>query len=336
MVAVGAGEEEIAPLLAGHEHEVSIAAVNGPTSVVISGAEQAVLAIAGRIRANGRRTKRLRISHASHSPLVAPMLAEFGQIAGQMSYSAPRIPVVSTLSGRPADAGDLMTPGYWVRQLRETVRFHDAVRALQSAGVRTFLEVGSADTLTGMIQENLTTSAEAVPIMRPGYGESSSLLTALAQLHVRGRTLVVAPPAGHVPLPTYPFERKRYWLERITMPHDDNPPVLEKQAPEQAEEPAQTLAGRLAGRPAAERRKELMAFVIELAAAALGHENAEEFDEETGFFDVGFSSLTAVQMRNKINQACGLDTSPMLLFDYPTPAMLTQRLEELLFTDQAN
>ncbi|WP_442777979.1 acyl carrier protein [Streptomyces griseoviridis] len=100
------------------------------------------------------------------------------------------------------------------------------------------------------------------------------------------------------------------------------------------ETPEQTLVDRLSERPAEERRKELTQLVIELAAAALGHETTDEFDEETGFFDVGFSSLTAVEVRNRINDLCGLETTPMLLFDHPTPAMLAEHLDELLFTPQ--
>ncbi len=340
MVAVGIGEAEIAPILAdweqaGWEPGVSIAAVNGPASVVLSGAEKAVLALADELRARGYRAKRLRIDLASHCFLVEPMLPEFGRIAGQLAYCDARIPVVSTLSGRLAEPGDLTTPGYWVRELREPVRFQSAVRAMEAGGARTFLEIGPADTLTAMTQGSLTVPAEAVPILRGGYDEPTSLLTALARLHVRGRTLVVAPPPVHVALPTYPFERKRYWLERNIVPPDTSPISVDL-VPETAEEPPQSLIDQLIKRPAAQRREELVTRIIGLAAVALGHETTDDFDEETGFFDVGFSSLTAVELRNKINEIYGIKAPAMLLFDYPTPGMLADYLEELLFAPQAN
>ncbi|PJE99425.1 hypothetical protein CUT44_05080, partial [Streptomyces carminius] len=337
MAAVGTGEEEVAELLAGHEHEVSIAAVNGPASVVLSGSEEPLLEIVGRLRALGHRTKRLRVSHAFHSPLVEPMQEEFGRVARELSYSAPRVPVVSNVTGRLAEGGDLVTPEYWVRHVRAAVRFHATVRTLESERVRTFLEVGPGDTLTAMVHEGLTTPTEAVPVVRRGDDESLSLLTALARLHVRGSALAVPRHPVHIPLPTYPFERKRYWLERTPMPREEQtlapqePPV-----PETAEESARTLVAGLSERPSEERRKELVGLVIELAAAALGHDGTDEFDEETGFFDVGFSSLTAVEVRNKINEICGLETTPMLLFDYPTPLMLAEHLDELLFTPQSH
>ncbi|WP_370594865.1 type I polyketide synthase [Streptomyces griseoviridis] len=335
MVAVAIGAEQAAEVLAGHEHEMSIAAVNGPASVVLSGVEEPLLALVERLRADGHRTKRLRVSHAFHSPLMEPMREEFTRVARELSFGAPRIPLVSNVTGRLVEPGEPTAPEYWARHVRATVQFDTTVRTLEAEGVRTFLEVGPADTLTAMVQESLTGLGDAIPALRRGQSETLSLLTALGRLHVRGHDLAVAPNRDHIPLPTYPFERKRYWLERTVMPQEDL--AVTPQEPEEedaVETPEQTLVDRLSERPAEERRKELTQLVIELAAAALGHETTDEFDEETGFFDVGFSSLTAVEVRNRINDLCGLETTPMLLFDHPTPAMLAEHLDELLFTPQ--
>ncbi|MFJ4519262.1 type I polyketide synthase [Streptomyces sp. NPDC088816] len=336
MVAVGAGEEQVAELLAGHEHEVSIAAVNGPSSVVLSGAEEPLLGLVERLRARGHRAKRLRVSHAFHSPLMEPMQEEFGRAARGLTYSAPRIPVVSNITGRLAEADDLVTPEYWVRHVRAAVRFHAMVRTLESDGVRTLLEAGPGDTLTGMAREVLTAPAETIPAVRRGHDEPLSVLLALGRLHVRGHDLAVRRGRGHIPLPTYPFERKRYWLERTVMPQEDLTAAPQETAEEGPDAPGQSLVDRLSGRPAEERRKELVTLVIELAAAALGHDTTDEFGEDTGFFDVGFSSLTAVEVRNNINSLCGLETTPMLLFDHPTPLMLAEHLDELLFTSHSH
>ncbi|WP_179957070.1 type I polyketide synthase, partial [Amycolatopsis anabasis] len=121
MVAVQATEDEVVPLLTG---EVSLAAVNGPASVVVSGAEDAVLAVAERFEGEGRKTRRLRVSHAFHSALMEPMLAEFRRVAEGLTFSEPRIPLVSNVSGRLA-AGEPATPEYWVEHVRQAVRFAD-------------------------------------------------------------------------------------------------------------------------------------------------------------------------------------------------------------------
>src|SRR3712207_939091 len=141
MVSVQASEEDILPRLAGLEARVSIAAVNGPRSVVVSGEEETVLAVTA-----GFKAKRLSVSHAFHSPLMAGMLDEFFAVASTLSYRPPSIPVVSNLDG------DVATPEYWVRHVREAVRFVDGMKALEAAGVTTYVEVGPDAVLSAMGQ----------------------------------------------------------------------------------------------------------------------------------------------------------------------------------------
>ncbi|MBI0318668.1 type I polyketide synthase, partial [Streptomyces javensis] len=217
MVSVQAAEADVLPLLAGREAEVSVAAVNGPYSTVISGAEEAVTEVAGQFEAQGVKTKRLRVSHAFHSPLMEPMLAEFRRVAEGLSYTPPRIPVVSNLTGLIADAEALCSAEYWVRHVRETVRFADGVAALAEAGVTTSLELGPDGVLSGMGQE-CAPDATFAPALRTGRDEAASLLEALAQVHVRGGSVdwaaLLAPARPRtVELPTYAFQRERYWLE---------------------------------------------------------------------------------------------------------------------------
>ncbi|WP_349345414.1 SDR family NAD(P)-dependent oxidoreductase [Streptomyces rapamycinicus] len=224
MVSVQAAEADVLPFLAGREAEVSVAAVNGPHSTVISGAEGAVSEVAGRFEAQEIKTKRLRVSHAFHSPLMEPMLAEFRRVAEGLSYAPPRIPVVSNVTGLVADAEALCSAEYWVRHVRETVRFAEGMAALAEAGVTTSLELGPDGVLSGMGQE-CAPDVEFVSALRSGRGESATLQEALARIFVRGVpvdwTALLAPtpvrhvptPVRHVELPTYPFQRKRYWLE---------------------------------------------------------------------------------------------------------------------------
>ncbi|MGW0886301.1 SDR family NAD(P)-dependent oxidoreductase, partial [Streptomyces sp. NPDC002671] len=179
MVSVRAPEADILPLLAGLD-EVGVAAVNGPSSVVISGAEAAVVSVVEELERKGVKTRRLRVSHAFHSPLMEPMLDEFRQTVQQLTYSVPRISVVSNLTGAPADVCD---PEYWVRHVREAVRFADGVAYLAAQGVTACLELGPDGVLSGMGQDSAPEMLFA-PVLRKDRDEAASLLEALAQVYV--------------------------------------------------------------------------------------------------------------------------------------------------------
>ncbi|MFH7600650.1 acyltransferase domain-containing protein, partial [Streptomyces racemochromogenes] len=142
MVAVQASEEEVRGLLSGLEDRAGVAAVNGPASVVVSGAQDAVASVVDRLSAEGRKAKALTVSHAFHSPLMDPMLDAFREVVESVSFGAPVLPVVSTLTGRLVTGEEFGSAEYWVRHVREAVRFADAVDCLALEGVRTFLEVG--------------------------------------------------------------------------------------------------------------------------------------------------------------------------------------------------
>ncbi|MFD5698329.1 type I polyketide synthase [Streptomyces lasiicapitis] len=233
MVAVQAPEEEVAASLAGREAEVSIAAVNGPTAVVIAGDEPAVLEIAGQWEREGRKTRRLRVSHAFHSPRMDGVLGDFRKVVEGLLFAPPTISLVSNVTGTPADADEVCSPEYWVRHVREAVRFADGVRTLENLGVTSFVEVGPDGVLTAMAQDCLT-AAESdgavapalVPVLRKDRPELQSLTMALAELHVHGATVKWdAVFAGHgarrVELPTYAFQRQRYWLEAASATSGD-------------------------------------------------------------------------------------------------------------------
>jgi acyl transferase domain-containing protein len=218
MVAVQASEDEVAPLLT---DRVSIAALNGPTSVVIAGDEDAAIEIAAGFEAQGRKTKRLTVSHAFHSPRMDGMLDAFREVAQGLSYNTPRIPIVSNLTGGLVSAEEIATPDFWVRHVREAVRFLDGVRTLEAQGVATYVELGPDGVLTAMAQECVTgddTAAAFVPALRKGRAEPESLTGALAALHTRGvapdwRAFFAGTGARRVDLPTYAFQRQRFWVE---------------------------------------------------------------------------------------------------------------------------
>ncbi|MER6016431.1 type I polyketide synthase [Streptomyces bluensis] len=212
MAAVEADEAEITDLLTTAE-DVTIAAVNGPAAVVVSGTEEGVERVMASVRERGRRVTRLRVSHAFHSPLMELMLDEFTAVAEQITYHRPTLPAVSTLTGATLDDGDWTTPHYWTRQVREAVRFHDAARtATHDLGVVRFLEVGPDPVLSAMVEPAFALSA-----LRGNLPEAETALRAVAELYVRG-TAVHWPAvfegsaAVRTALPTYAFQRERYWL----------------------------------------------------------------------------------------------------------------------------
>ena len=251
MVAIVASEEEViesAKTLADWESRVALAAVNAPGSVVVSGDEDAVSELASVWEQRGRRTKRLRVSHAFHSPRMDAMLEEFGRVATSVSYSEPRIPLISNLSGGRVSGEELCTAGYWVRHVRETVRFADGVAWLLGEGVRSFLELGPDGVLSAIVEEcvddrrrraqdgagggaeagadagkgaaPVTAPAApvvATPVLRSGRPETRSLLTGMAEVWVGGvgvewDRLFAGAGARRVRLPSYAFQRDRYWL----------------------------------------------------------------------------------------------------------------------------
>ncbi|TDP92870.1 acyl transferase domain-containing protein [Labedaea rhizosphaerae] len=196
MLAVEATEDEVP---AG----IDIAAVNSPTSLVVSGTEDEIVALA--VRWKDRRHKRLAVSHAFHSRLMEPMLGEFAAVARSVTYHRPRLPVVGA---------DVTDPAYWVRQVRDTVRFAEGVRALRAENVSTCVELGPDAVLAAFADD-------AVPVLRAGRDEPESALRAVATVHVRGGDVAwdrVFDGWGgrRVDLPTYNFQRKRYWPAKAT------------------------------------------------------------------------------------------------------------------------
>ncbi|MEJ2857942.1 MULTISPECIES: SDR family NAD(P)-dependent oxidoreductase [unclassified Saccharothrix] len=200
MVAVQAEEEQVAEFLS---DQVAIAAVNTRTSLVLSGEETAVLKAAEELAARGHKTKRLTVSHAFHSPLMEPMLDELREVAESITHHTPTIPLISTVTGRPFTP----TADYWPRQVREAVRFADAVDAL--TGVTTYVEIGPDAVLSALVPDT------AIPLTRAKRDERRTAAEAFGRLFAAGSTVdgtAFFPSAPTVELPTYAFQRRSYWL----------------------------------------------------------------------------------------------------------------------------
>ena len=208
--------------------DVCVAAINGPTETVIAGTSEGVAARVAHFKSQGVRTSQLPGNYAFHSPLVAAIQPALAGEAAGLTYAAPRLSIISTLTGKLAAVDEMARPDYWVRQVSAPVRYAPALEALLAQGVNTLIEIGPHTTLLGMAQHNpQAADVLALPSLRRGADASTTLLRSLARLFAAG-----GPPAGaaitegagrRVLLPTYPFQRTRYWIERAVAAHPSAP-----------------------------------------------------------------------------------------------------------------
>ena len=324
MVAVAAGESEVVPLLT---EGVEVAATNSPNAVVISGAAAPVGAAADLFAQRGKRVHQLAVSLAAHSALIDPILDQFAQLVAEVKPGEPRIGLVSTMSGQLAGPG-YGTARYWLEHVRRPVRFVDAVRTAESLGAGVFVEVGPGGGLSAAVEQSLTTQQPvAVVTMAKDQPEVDSLLAAAGRLFSSGVGVkwdaVLAGSRGRrVSLPTYGFVRRRFWVGAAA-----------DQQPRVASQPVD-WADRVKQLKPAEQRRRLVELVCGHVAIVLGHKSGHDVDAGRAFEDLGFDSLTGVELRNRLKTDTGLALSRTLIFDYPTPAALADHLLQQLLYDR--
>jgi acyl transferase domain-containing protein/thioesterase domain-containing protein len=362
MVALQASEQEASELIGERADTVAIAAVNGPASVVISGERQPVLELAHGWEQSGRKVKRLEVSHAFHSAQMDVVLDELAEVAAALSFAEPQIPIVSNLDGELLTLERMRDPRYWADHARHTVRFADGVSWLASKDVESFLELGPDGVLSAMARECLapedTTErrARAVPALRRERPEIDTLLRALAHMWVDGvevdwSALFDGGDATRVQLPTYAFQRRRYWLEDLNMsghsldrlhPPPDREPAaadstaalsdltLASDAGSSEQAPVRQLRERLRGASLEERRQTLLELVCTEVARVLVYPSSGAVDPKLTFKELGFDSLTAVELRERLVGVTELRLSNTLVFNHPTPAAVADYLQERL------
>ncbi|MEC3956830.1 SDR family NAD(P)-dependent oxidoreductase [Nocardia sp. CDC153] len=217
MLAIAATEADVTDAVDRYPGRVSIAAVNAPAALVVSGDEDAIGELEIRFAERGVKTTRLRVSHAFHSHRMEPMLAEFESVARELTYHRPHLPIVSNVTGRLA-GDELLDAAYWVRQVRAAVRFAPGIETLAASGVRRFLEVGPDAVLAAMTRQTLPEDAASVvaAAARRDHDEPRQFLTLLAHAHASGARVDWTPllprVARRIPLPTYAFQHQRFWL----------------------------------------------------------------------------------------------------------------------------
>jgi pimaricinolide synthase PimS1 len=336
MASVALPADEIAERIARRWPErLSVAVVNGPTSAVVSGDADALAELVAEYRSEDVRARLIRVDYASHSAHVDGLRDELLDALAPVRPRPGTVPLLSTVTGDWQDTAGL-DAAYWVANLRQTVRFEEAVRALATTGHTAFVEVSPHPVLTVPLQETLEAadaarSSVVAGTLRREEGGLLRFLTSAAELHVRGVrvdwTAAFAPAVPRrVPLPTYAFQRRRYWLDaEVTNTTVVSTAVADPDDFDTARTPAWTR--RLAGLDAAERQAKLTELIRAEAAVVLGHtDGVAGVDAERAFQELGFSSLTAVELRNRIGAAAGLDIPATLVFDHPTPAAVAAYL----------
>lgn len=333
MIAVQATEAEITAALDGVAG-VSVAAVNGPSSVVVSGDAEAAERVAAGFKDQGRRTRRLRVSHAFHSHRMDPVLDELGEVAARLEHAAPRLSWAAALTGQVVSGPG---PEYWARQARGAVRYADAVVAMAAQGVSVFVEVGPDETLSGMGAGALDDSDGAVfvPVLRPGRPAAEAVPAGLAEAFVHGAPVdwaAVLVGGRRVELPTYAFQRQRYWLSVSDDTHITNAVSRAQSAGPGTHRTA------VADTRATELDSELsvLKLVCHQTAAVLGQKNSDVTGAELAtrptatFKDLGFDSSMAVRLRNRLTAAAGVRLPATVAFTYPTPRALGCHIFSLL------
>ncbi|MBP8532657.1 acyltransferase domain-containing protein [Streptomyces sp. MK37H] len=336
MAALQADADEAAGLLAGWEDQLDLAAVNGPSSVVISGDHDAVRATTAAWRERGRKARLLKVSHAFHSPHMDTMLDELRAVASGLTFSAPAIPLVSNVTGRLATASELAAPDYWARHARHAVRFMDGVHTLLDAGVTTFLELGPDAPLTAMTRECLAARPvpapgrprpTAVAAMRRDRPEVRTFAAAMAQAYVRGAEVAWDRACAgrlrqRVPLPTYAFQRDRYWPG--TTP-ESTARGAHATGAEAAPDPAAPV-GETAEPGDTGPDRDPLEVVRTQVALVLGHSEPDVIDPGLTFKELGFDSLAATELSERLGAATGLPLTATLTFDHPTPLAVADHL----------
>ncbi len=320
MAVVFANEETVNEVIAPYGADVSIAAFNGPTNIVISGIAETLKAILATFNERDIKTQHLAVTQAAHSHFLDSILDEFESVAATVSYSSPRLGFVSCLTGKMVNSDEVTNANYWRRHLRQPVRFADGIRTLYSEGYRHFLEIGPHPVLSGMAQRIEGAEGRSfIPSLRSGWQDWQQMLESVASLYVQG----ISPDwvafdkeyaRKRVPLPTYPWTNQRYWIADSSTPE----PTHTTETKSSTEED-RSFIRELRLLPSDEQEEAAANFVRAHVARIL-RLSPEQVEDNHRLMDIGVDSLMAVELRNRLNKDLGLEQGlpATLIFDYPT------------------
>ena len=356
MLAVRTGYEKVASLIASSDAPLDIAAINSPRLCVVSGTDEAIDTFIALLDAEKIAHRKLVTSHAFHSRLMDPILDAFANEAAKTTFSSPTIPYVSTLTGNWITGEEVQQPDYWVRHLRQTVRFADAVSTLAAAPETILLEVGPAETLVQLMRQTvleLNVDKKTAPLAfaslaraKDGVKDEQAILMTLGRLWAAGATpdwikLHSESPRKRVLLPTYPFDRKRFWIEPAQTTRSNALPAVI--APNTlihsidslthsadatfslvpAEDSSMTISATAASDEAA-MLNDLKALIADLSGTDLSDAEAD-----ASFLELGFDSLFLTQLTQGIQSKYRVKlTFRQIMESYPTLDSLAKHLEE--------
>lgn len=306
--------------------DIAIAAVNGPQNTVISGVGASVRTVAENLASQGIQIEYLTVSHAFHSPLIEPILAEFGRIAREITYKTPEIQFISNVSGKTL-THEITKAAYWVRHVRQPVRFADGVTVLKGAGIPIYVEIGPKPTLLGMARKVLEygidkATSQTMPVMLPslrsGRSNWEQMMQSLGQLHTHGVNIdwsaVYRGYAGRkAVLPTYPFQRQHYWAQASANAKQGPSPAPKPSAPiadrahRQEDTPILAFQRRLQRTNLSERQTLLLEWLRNASAQILGLPGPETLRTEAGPGYSGMDSLMVTELHGRIKRETGLE-----------------------------
>ena len=343
MLALAISAEEFTQRARALGERVTLAAVNGPASVVASGDPEALAQLERSCEADGVRAGRIRVTYASHSPQVEAARDQLLEALAGIKPRPNELPLYSTVTGERADTA-LMDAEHWFHNLRQTVQFEPAIERLLREGARTFVEVSPHPVLTYGTEQTAEAvlgeleRAAVIPTLRRDEGGPARFLAALAEAYVQGTevdwTAGLADAEPHrVRLPTYAFQRERHWIDAAPADASVEPPVATEtrvepaaadEPPPAAESADGPFAARIAALPEQDRRNAVLDEVLAQVAVVLGHSSTEAVDPKRTFKELGFDSPATVELRNRLVAATGLRLLASLVFDHPTPAGVAQ------------
>ncbi|MEM1255606.1 MAG: amino acid adenylation domain-containing protein [Cyanobacteria bacterium P01_H01_bin.21] len=341
MAAVFADAASVNAAIAGYGNEVSIAAFNGPTHTVISGQCDAVQTVLSRLE--GVDAREIKVSHAFHSHLMEPILGEFEQVAAKVQFSAPKIPLISNVTGQVMKPGFIPDASYWCNHLRSSVRFLETIQTLAGLDISCCLECGPKPILIGMGRQCVPDShtLQWLPSLKPSQDDWSVVISSLSHLFVQGYDVDwfgfdQGYLSNRVPLPTYPFERQYYWIDstlkqgRPFAPDLDIPLSETFVSAEQtpliaASDHRQLTREELLAIPAEERHSVLAQYLCSRLAQVLGIA-PEQIDLHKSLHSFGLESLMALELKNRVEVSLGATIPLKLLLQDISIFQLADRL----------
>ncbi|MFI6084277.1 type I polyketide synthase [Streptomyces sp. NPDC051217] len=323
MASVAESSDLVDQRLAPWNDRVSVAVVNGPGSVVVSGEPDALDEFVEKMKAEGTQARRISVDYASHSHQVTRVRDQVIEPLSDLRPQTSTLPFYSTLYGETIDTAEL-NGTYWYNNLREKVLFESSVRRLADDGYRVFIEMSPHPVLTVPVQEIVEDVDDAMVLSsaRRDRGEVEAVVGSLAELHVRGGAVdwnALYGTRRRVDLPTYAFARRRYWLNSLHTAVAAELPAAELPAGD--DEPV-ALPDRVSGLPDDEATALVLDHVLERVAAVLGHPSSETVDPDQGFTSIGFDSLLSVELSKRLAATTGLKLRANLVLKHPTPRLI--------------